>query len=160
MKGRPRNTKSAPLAIIRAMSSPVRGPLSAMIVASGRGDADPVVSAIAMQGTTLRPLSPVHPRLATLADGSLEMRWTRRARGAWLWPDGVDAPLHEQTELYEVTFGPLAAPIAMWNPAESELTLSAQTVSDLESALPGGKIRVRQQGSYALSEPLLLTSLS
>ncbi|MCB2060941.1 MAG: phage tail protein [Novosphingobium sp.] len=129
------------------------------IVASGRGDPDPVVSAIAMQGITLRPLSPVHPNVETLTDGSLEMRWTRRSRGAWLWPDGVDAPLHEQAELYEVTYGPVDAPIAMWTVSEPQLTLAPETLSDLAAALPGGDLQVRQQGSYALSEPLYLTSL-
>src|SRR3546814_15502306 len=62
---------------------------------------------------TLRPLSPVHGWARTLADGTLELRWTRRARGAWLWSDGVDAPLHEQSERYQVGFGPVAAPVAL-----------------------------------------------
>ena len=132
----------------------------ALIVAAGRGDADPVTSTIAMQGITLRPLSPVHPRIAVLEDGSLEIGWTRRSRGAWQWSDGVDAPLHEQSELYELTFGPITAPVAMWSLSEPQLTLSPETLAELATALPGGDLHVRQHGSYALSEPLFLTSLS
>ena len=129
------------------------------IVAIGRGDTEPVSSQIALQGITLRPLSPVHPRIRKHDDGSFEMRWTRRARGAWVWLDGVDTPLHEQSESYQVTFGPLSAPVAVWSVMAPVLTISAATRSGLVSTLPGGVIRVRQQGSYALSEPLVLASL-
>lgn len=141
-------------------SSLVGNAADTLIVASGKGDDDPVTSAIAMRGITLRPLSPVHPRLATLEDGTLEIHWTRRARGAWQWLDGVDAPLQEQSELYNVTFGPIAAPAAMWNLSVPQLTLAPETLAELTAALPGGELQVRQQGSYALSEPLFLTSLS
>jgi hypothetical protein len=130
------------------------------IVAAGRGDADPVASSIALAGITLRPLSPVHGQARNLADGSLELRWTRRARGAWLWADGVDAPLHEQSERYQVTCGPIDAPVAVWSPAEPVLTLPPATLADLAAALAGGELHVRQQGSYALSEPLFLAALS
>jgi len=129
------------------------------IVALGRGDSDPVVAQLAMQGITLRPLSPVHPQVALLADGSLRLAWTRRARGAWRWLDGVDTPLHEETELYRVTYGPPAAPIAEWSASIPELTVPATTLADLQLALSPGSFHVSQQGSYALSDPLHLTDL-
>jgi hypothetical protein len=131
-----------------------------MIVATGRGDAQPILSAIALRGISRRPLSPVHPRVHALGDGGLRLGWTRRARGAWLWNDGVDVPPHEQAELYQVTFGPLLSPRAVWSVAAPTLTLSAETVADLSATLPGGAIHVRQQGNYALSEPLFLLSLA
>lgn len=106
----------------------------ARVVAVGFGDDLPVTSAIALRGITLRPPSPVLPRVAALADGALELRWTRRARGAWAWPDGVDAPLHEQAERYLVTLGVLAAPLAVWELGEPRLTLSPETLA----TLPGG----------------------
>jgi hypothetical protein len=130
------------------------------IVAAGRGDDEPVVSVIALRGITRRPLSPVHPRVHALGDGGFRLGWTRRARGAWLWSDGVDVPLHEQAELYQVTFGPLSSPRALWSVPAPTLTLPSETVADLAAMLPGGAIHVRQQGSYALSEPLFLLSLS
>lgn len=132
---------------------------AAMIVAAGRGDEDPVISPIALRGITRRPLSPVHPHAELRPGGALVLRWTRRARGAWLWLDDVDAPLHEQTELYQVTFGPPAAPAAVWTLAEPRLELPPATLTELAAAMPEGAFAVRQQGSYALSDPLFLASL-
>ncbi len=39
-------------------------------------------------------------------EGALTLGWTRRARGAWDWLDGVEAPLVEESELYRVGYGP------------------------------------------------------
>ncbi|MBV1918962.1 MAG: phage tail protein [Sphingomonadaceae bacterium] len=129
------------------------------ITAAGRGDPEPVSSAIALKGATLRPLSPVHPQADALQDGSLKLSWTRRARGAWAWPDGIETPLREEFEQYLVTYGPIDAPIAAWNPGSTSLLLSAQDIVDLQSALPAGAFHVRQQGSFAISDPLLITAL-
>jgi hypothetical protein len=126
------------------------------IVAVGLGDEEPVASAIACQGVTLRPPSLVHARAAWAADGALTLRWTRRARGAWQWADGVDVPLREETEAYQVTYGDPASPAATWDIAEPHLVLTAAELD----ALPGASaFHVRQRGSYALSQPLFLTTL-
>jgi hypothetical protein len=127
----------------------------ARLAAVGFADEVPVHAPIALRGITLRPLSPVHPRVRALAGGGLALGWTRRARGAWSWLDGVDAPLHEQAERYLVTLGDPAAPAATWETAEPALTLPGEVIA----ALPPGALRVRQQGSYALSDPLHLTTL-
>ncbi len=131
-----------------------------VIAATGLGDSAPVESPIALQGITRRPLSPVHGHALTLPDNSLELAWTRRARGAWGWLDGVDAPLHEQAEAYLVTFGPLTAPAAIWQVTSPGLTIDAAQRTALSSSLPGESFRVRQQGTYALSEPLVLATLT
>ena len=138
----------------RVTSSP-----ETVIVAVGRGDDEPLASPLEMQGITLRPLSPVHPKAIVQADGSLTLAWTRRARGAYLWLDGADTPLHEETESYRVTYGPIASPVAIWTPSEPELVIPAATVGDLGNALAQGSFHVRQQGSYDLSEPLHLFDL-
>ncbi len=130
-----------------------------LIVSVGLGDAMPVPSPIALRGITRRPLSPVHPRATTLADGSLEMDWTRRSRGAWAWPDGVDAPLQEQAEAYFVTYGPLTAPTAIWDVAEPRVNIGAARRVQLAAILPGEAFRVRQRGTYGLSDHLVLTYL-
>jgi len=130
------------------------------IVALGRHDEIPVESTIALRGTSLRPLFPVHPRSAILADGSMQLGWTRRARGAYQWVDGVDTPLHEQSEAYVVTFGPVDTPLSTWNVTVPQLIISAGAMADLAAMSPAGEFHVRQLGSYALSEPLFLTSLS
>lgn len=129
------------------------------IAALGLADPVPVTSVIANRGLTLRPLCPVHPR-CTSTGGGLSLGWTRRARGAWLWRDGVDVPLHEESEAYEVSYGPPDAPLARWETTLPELAVTAATLADLAATLPGGTFQVRQIGSYARSEPLLLTTLS
>lgn len=129
------------------------------IAAVGRGDDLPVVSPVRLAGITRRPLSPVHPRSAIGADGSLLLFWTRRARGAWDWLDGVDAPLHEQREEYLVTYGPLASPAAVWLADQPSLSVPASVLADLDAALPGEAFRVRQRGTYALSEPVVLATM-
>ncbi|MDR2858665.1 MAG: phage tail protein [Novosphingobium sp.] len=126
----------------------------ALIAAVGLGDAAPVTAAIAGRGMTLRPLAPVHSRVGRLADGTLALAWTRRARGAWDWPDGADTPLHEEAERYLVTLGDPAAPAAAWTVAEPRLALAGNMLA----ALPAGPLHVRQQGSHALSAPLFLTT--
>ena len=131
-----------------------------LIAALGLGDASPVTSPIASRGITRRPLAPVHPRMAMQTDGSLRLRWTRRARGAWTWLDGVDAPLHEQSEAYAVTLGPVDAPLATWNTTSPELVIDAAQLAALPAEASGQPFRARQQGSYALSQPLLLAILA
>lgn len=133
---------------------------SALITAIGLGDEVPVTSLIACRGITRRPLFPVHGRRKTGLDGSLTLSWTRRARGAWTWLDGVDSPLHEQSEAYEIALGSFEDPVASWATIVPELTLSAGLLTSLRATATGQPILVRQRGSYALSEPLFLTILS
>ncbi|MBW8785984.1 MAG: hypothetical protein JF593_15365, partial [Novosphingobium sp.] len=127
----------------------------AEIAALGLGDTAPVESPIACRGITLRPLSPVHGRAETVSVGGLRLAWTRRARGAYAWRDGVDIPLQEETEAYLAGYGPPDAPLAQWETDAPTLTLDATTVAALSSALPGGAFHVRQRGRYAVSEPLI-----
>lgn len=133
---------------------------SATIIAEGLGDPLPITSSVRLRGLTNRPLSPVHGVMTVLADGSRLLAWTRRARGAWTWDDGVDAPLHEEVEAYLVTFGDIDAPSSMWSVSEPRLALDAAALSRLRTADPTGELQVRQQGSYALSEPLRLGTLA
>lgn len=126
------------------------------VVALGRGDPQPVASAVLLAGITMRPLAPVHPRRTVADDGACTFAWTRRARGGWAWRDGVDVPLVEQSERYLVTLGPLDAPIATWSTDTPALTIDAATLAALA---PGGALQVRQHGTHALSLPLPLGPL-
>lgn len=130
------------------------------IVAIGRADSEPVESPVRLDGLTLRPLSPVHPRRTIAANGGWTLSWTRRARGGWRWADGVDVPLVEQAERYLVTFGPPAAPLATWTTTAPSLELSPAVRAELAALAPSGAIHVRQQGTHALSFPLLLCTLA
>lgn len=127
-----------------------------VIAAIGLGDAAPVTSAIALRGIGLRPPPPVHGCCQTLANGDLELRWVRRARGGWQWQDGVETLLGEQAESYEVTFGPLAAPVARWETGSPVLTVTAALMTSLLAITPTGSFAIRHRGDRAVSEPLAI----
>ncbi len=128
------------------------------IVAIGLGDSAPVARSIALRGIGLRPLSPVHPRWAALAGGGgVQLSWTRRSRGGWLWQDGVDVPLAEQSEVYEITFETSGATLARWSSAAPTFSFMSGELAALTTAHPDGRIAIRQQGDRALSQPLLTT---
>jgi hypothetical protein len=74
------------------------------LLASGVGDADgPVETAVAITGASVAPPAPVHAVAETQGDRGLAIRWTRRSRAGWAWSDGVDAPLVEEAEAYQLT---------------------------------------------------------
>ena len=132
----------------------------ARIAALGLADTAPVIAPIALPGASLRPLSPVHGSIETFGDGSLSLRWVRRARGAWLWLDAVDVPLVEQAETYVVTFGPLAAPVAQWLLTEPRFDIAATAAASLRALAPGGVFAVAQRGDAGLSPVLALGALA
>lgn len=131
----------------------------ASIAALGLGDATSVESPIVNRGIGQRPLFPVHAAATIGSDGSLTLTWTRRARGAWLWSDGVDAPLVEEAEAYLVTYGPVDARVAQWRTGTNQLVLGPDVLAGLVAQLARGDFSVRQQGTYALSLPTLITQL-
>lgn len=126
------------------------------LAAIGLADEEPVTATIAERGLTLRPLAPVHPRAQASATGGLILRWTRRARGAWTWPEAIETPLAEQAEAYLAGIGDTEQPVLRWELARPELELSAATLAQLSAAHAGEPLWVRQVGSFALSPPLLL----
>jgi len=159
------HTAGEPFVLLDARLTPLDDALigdnpAAVVVAIGLGDTDPATTPILCRGLTRRPLSPVHARSTLNADGSLTLRWTRRARGAWAWLNGVETPLHEQAEAYDVIVGSAAAPVAQWTTAGPSTTIDAGQLAQLSAGSPGAAIMVRQRGSYAVSEPLLLGHLT
>ncbi|MDE2406170.1 MAG: hypothetical protein KGM17_15980, partial [Sphingomonadales bacterium] len=127
----------------------------ALVTALGLADEQAVTAEIGDRGATLRPLSPVHGRRA--ADGGvITWRWTRRARGAWSWPDAVDAPLHEQVEAYEAGYEQAGTVLQRWEVSEPVLAVPAAQWAGLRAAAPDGRLLVRQRGTYALSPALAL----
>jgi hypothetical protein len=133
---------------------------AATIAALGLADAEPVMAELINPGLTRRPLSPVHGTAEVASDGTISLSWCRRARGAWSWLDGVDAPLSEPSEAYIVGVGDPASPALVWNVSQTSLDLSAATWSDIVTAHPAAPVWVRQVGAVSLSDPLLLTTTS
>lgn len=129
------------------------------LAALGLGDAEPVLAELRNAGASRRPLPPVHCRWSRLADGALEVRWTRRARGAWLWVDGVDTPLVEEVERYTVGVGDPAAPVASWSATEPRLVIAADEADRIARDFPGQPLWVRQSGTFERSQPTLVATL-
>jgi len=125
---------------------------TATLAAIGLADSEPVTAAIANAGLTLRPLTPVHPRAIETADGGLLLRWTRRARGAWTWADGVEMPLNEPAERYLAGLGDADQPLLRWELDRPELALPPE----FRAEHAGKPLWVRQVGGFATSGPLLL----
>jgi hypothetical protein len=128
--------------------------------AIGRGDAERVVASLENAGASRRPVTPVHPTLASDHAETWTFGWTRRARGQWRWDDGLEVPLVEEREAYLVGFGPEKAPHATWVVPTGSIELPLPVRTDLLSAHGPGAIWVMQVGTYSHSPPLLLGHLS
>ncbi len=102
------------------------------------------------------PPTPVHAHAEFESNGALALRWTRRARGSWRWLDGVDVPLVEERELYEVGCGPVSNPLALYETEIPQFSLDPALLATLPAGTP---VWVRQIGSYARSPALLLVTL-
>lgn len=118
---------------------------------SGLGESEPVYAELASAGSTLQPLAPVHARLVRTGAGDPEWHWIRRARGAWFWLDGIDAPLVEEREIYRVGFGPVDAPVSQWDVEQPCFTLPQADWAALTGANPTAHLWVRQVGSHSVS---------
>ncbi|MBB3034533.1 GTA baseplate fiber-binding domain-containing protein [Alteriqipengyuania lutimaris] len=127
---------------------------------SGLAHSEPVYARLASPGRSMRPLPPVHLKHLMAENGDPLWRWVRRARGAWRWLDGVDAPLNEESEAYRVGLGPEDSPHAKWDVAEARFSLPAAEWENLQGAYPAAPLWVRQIGTHALSRPTLLPSRS
>jgi hypothetical protein len=127
------------------------------IAAIGLADSEPVSAPILNPGLDLRPMKPVHPRARPTEEGGLMLEWTRRARGAWTWPDAIETPLNEETEGYLVGLGDTETPALRWQTSLARLELSAALLTELAATHAGQPLWVRQIGSFAVSDPLLLS---
>ena len=127
------------------------------IAALGLTDSEPVTAPLVNPGITRKPLVPVHPRLSIAPDGAITLSWTRRARGAWNWPDGIETPLNEESEAYLVGLGPPDAPLLFWESPFPTLTIDAATAVAMAQQHAGQALWVRQLGRFAPSDPLFIT---
>lgn len=123
------------------------------LAAIGVADTAPVFATVSAPGRSRQPLAPVHPVAVLSPVGELALSWTRRARGAWAWRDGVEVPLVEENELYEVGAGSVEAPLRIWISEVPSLTLPAEALAALATGTP---LWVRQIGSHARSHAVLL----
>jgi hypothetical protein len=67
----------------------------------GLGDVS--AQSLVFNAHALRPLSPVALKAGLQANGDTLCTWIRRSRAGFDWIDGVDAPLAEDSELYQIS---------------------------------------------------------
>jgi hypothetical protein len=130
------------------------------LAAIGLADGEPVYAQLANRGITRRPLTPVHGSAHERSDGSIALAWCRRSRGSWLWQDGIEVPLNEQSEAYLVGIGDAEAPEVRWETSAPRLAIDAASWASIRAAHAGKPLWVRQVGTAALSPPLRLTDIS
>jgi len=129
------------------------------IAAIGQADDDAVFAELRNSGLSRRPPTPVHPRVRLLQDQSIEICWTRRARGHWLWDYADEIPLVEEVERYLVGFGPVEAPFAAFTTYEPRFSLSQSEREGLVQLHGTANLWVAQIGTYVRSNALFLSQL-
>jgi hypothetical protein len=124
------------------------------VLAQGVGDVEPGAAEALVSGISVVPPSPVHLRATALPGGGAEIAWTRRSRSGWDWIDGVEAPLAEESELYQVA-------IVSKGGDRLEQTEAPRIVLTAAERSAAMAITVRQIGAHGLSPAatLILSSL-
>lgn len=120
------------------------------ILGTAPADGDGVEIATQLTGASILPPAPVHLRLERMPGGDAWLRWSRRSRSGWRWQDGVEVPLGEEAERYQVRIVPGAG-------AESVETVAAAELALLAGFAGPALIEVRQIGDHGLSAPAVLT---
>ncbi|WP_215229523.1 phage tail protein [Erythrobacter sp. 3-20A1M] len=146
-------------ALLPLPGAPAMSLAGTRMTAIGRGTSEPIEADVRKPGAGVRPLAPVHTRRSTESDGAVTFSWTRRARGAWLWRDAVDAPLVEERELYRLGIGDLAYPVRSWTASRGEYRFAADEMHALEVAFPSETLWVQQVGSFSAGPPTSLAIL-
>lgn len=110
------------------------GAADVQVMASGVADAQPVVRACPISGHATLPLCPVRLTAERMADGALRLRWIRRSRDGWTWPDAIDAPLAEEAERYRIDMAPDGR--ASWSEETTQpsLMIGASKISALRAS--------------------------
>lgn len=114
--------------------------LGAVLLFKAIGPLDTIATArtwsARLRGVNLRSIAPANLGARRLADGAIELAWTRRSRAGFAWIDGGDAPLAEEAERYAVT---LAAPGGATSTIETTRELAVVSAAD-QSAWFGGPL--------------------
>jgi hypothetical protein len=125
--------------------------------ALGLGDSNAASASVLVDALAITPLAPVHGSATAHADGSVLLRWVRRARMDSGWRDGVDQAMVEGQEQYVIRLSADGAFVGEWTTAEPHLFYGPAQWAAL--ALAGNAavtFAVRQVGRHAQSDPLTI----
>ena len=89
----------------------------------------------------------------------MELCWTRRARGHWLWDYEDEVPLVEETESYIVGYGPTENPLTAFAVNSPRMTLSQSERDGLVAQHGAADLWVYQIGTYSRSGALFLSHI-
>lgn len=64
---------------------------------------------------------------------ALRLRWIRRSREGWTWPDAIDAPLAEEAERYRIDMAPDGRPSWSEETTQPSLMIGASKISALRA---------------------------
>ena len=138
-------------------SSPVNIGADIIIEAFGISDEMAVTGAIAVEGNAIKPPAPVHGQILLNAQQDLEVGWIRRTRINSGWADGVDIPLAEDQEAYNLIVKRDGLPIHSETITANHLLIGNAAWQGWN--LPNAAIlnfEIRQIGRFSQSEPLIL----
>lgn len=125
---------------------------SIAVLAQGVGDGSESADAnAAITGAGLVPPAPVHFTASRAPGGDTRLSWVRRSRSGWRWIDGMDAPLAEESERYQVHIAPAGGG------ARSEEVGSPAFLLPAADRATTVTISVRQIGTHGLSRAATLT---
>lgn len=127
---------------------------SISVMATGIADSMPPFVATGIIGNAVRPLSVCHLRADSAGSGDVLLDWVRRSRSGWAWLDGVDTPLGEEQERYEVVLAPNVGPARTYEVMfPAHIYPVHDRVADLAAGATSIGMSVRQLGQYARSWP-------
>lgn len=127
-------------------------PLDYRVVTAGQSLDDATTQTFTYAGVNLKPLSPVYVSASEVSDDWI-LTWSRRSRyrTSW-WTTGVERPLGETTESYEIDVfaSPASSTVVRTLKSTSETVtyLDADQVTDLGSPAPASiKFKIYQMSS-------------
>jgi hypothetical protein len=105
--------------------------------------------AFTYRGNNLKPFAPVHIKGVRDASGNLTISWVRRSRVDGDWRDGVDVPLAEEFERYEVEImqGVNVKRIISGLTSATATYTSAQQIADFGSNQASVSVKIYQLSS-------------
>ncbi len=127
------------------------------VMAISVGDETPSLAHLNFTNMALLPPSPVRVTTHESPDGSMDVRWIRRSRAGWAWPDQIEAPLAEEIERYRIDILPQPGFPRSVETNESLWTYSAaQRAADMAFGATQLSIAIRQIGTHGLSQAALI----